>query len=281
MNMKSHLLIGIGGLMTTTAFVLACEGEPPKAPLLATSAPPPAELASAADEPTPFETKYPGLVEKVQERIQEQHCGCPDTGAATTAAIGDAGAPMIAVAGDGGATAATSATRGDIVGTIKTTPGYLSSVSVVYLEDAPKEPTRGMTGRVDNHQMTFSPMVQVITAGGSVTFVNTDPFPHNIFSPDGKFNMGTIPQNAGASPKRFDNVGAYTLLCNLHPGMIGYLVVSPSSYFAKTDAKGHYKIKDVPAGTWKITAWAPRLPTVTESVTLNGPLATTDFELHR
>ena len=263
--------------LTSAGFASACEGEPPKTAALANAGPPPPASEIATEEPTPSAT------------VASTGCNpCPCQPCAGAVASSTADASVVAaVASDAGAApsddaaAAPVVARADVLGTITTSPAYLSSVSVVYLEDAPIEPTRGMRARIDNHQMQFSPMVTVIAAGGSVAFVKTDPFPHNEFSPDGKFNMGTIPQNSAASPKRFDKAGEYTVLCNLHPGMIGYLVVSPSSYFAKADATGHFKIKDVPAGTYKLTAWAPRLPKVTETITVAGAPVTKNFELHR
>jgi plastocyanin len=154
-------------------------------------------------------------------------------------------------------------------------------VAVVYLEDAPIAPDAKMTAWIDNKQMAFGPFLTVIPVGGKVTFHNSDPFPHNVFSPDAeKFNMGTIAQG-GAFVHTFPKAGTYSLLCNLHPGMLGYLVVTPSSYFGKTDGKGHFTIKAVPAGTYKITAWSPRLAPTTLSVTVMEKDATVDFDLQR
>ena len=79
----------------------------------------------------------------------------------------------------------------------------------------------------------------------------------------------------------FKKAGEYTLLCNLHPNMVGYVVVSPSSYFAKTNKEGGFTIKDVPNGTYKITAWAPRLQAITQSVVVKDSDAALDFVLHR
>jgi len=79
----------------------------------------------------------------------------------------------------------------------------------------------------------------------------------------------------------FPNAGNYALLCNVHPAMLGYLVVTPSSYYAKADAQGHFAIKGVPPGTYKVTAWAPRQKTITQTVTLKDTDVTTNFELHR
>jgi len=59
------------------------------------------------------------------------------------------------------------------------------------------------------------------------------------------------------------------LLCNVHPEMAGTIVVSPSPYFAETDAGGNYSIKDVPDGAYKATAWHNGKAT-TLTVTVKG-----------
>jgi hypothetical protein len=129
--------------------------------------------------------------------------------------------------------------------------------------------------------MAFLPFVTVVAAGGRVAFTNSDPFPHNVFTPDNEhFNLGMI-QPKGSASHTFKTPGVYSLLCNLHPNMLGYVVVTPSSYFAKANAKGEFSLKDVPAGTYKITAWAPRQQTVTQSVTVTGADVKADFALHR
>lgn len=278
--MKSKLLI------LPILLLVACEGEPPKTAAGASDVPPvPPPASTETDETAHTPSGHS------HDREGCCNCGCGQGGAVATAASVDGGTPTASAtasdagapqAANGDAAAAPAVVAHDIIGTVTTVPTYLSSMSVVWLEDAPKDPNRGMHARIDNHQMAFSPMVQVITAGGSVSFVNSDPFPHNVFSPDGdKFNMGSIAQNSSSGARKFEKPGTYTLLCNLHPGMLGYLVVAPSSYFARTDGRGHYRIKDVPAGTYKITAWAPRLPTVTQTVTVGGAEVTSDFELHR
>ncbi len=169
------------------------------------------------------------------------------------------------------------------MGGITTKPAALVAYGAVYLEDGPKEgaPEHPASVTILNRQMAFAPFVTVVPAGGKVVFANADPFPHNVFSPDNeKFNMGNIPQNAGHA-RAFPNPGAYSLLCNLHPGMLGYLLVTPSAWFARTDAKGKFALKHVPPGTYKVTAWAPRQTPVTESITVTDGDATVNFDLHR
>jgi plastocyanin len=196
--------------------------------------------------------------------------------------VGDAGGPS-----EGGAAPAVAATAPPVVaaasiaGNVTTSPKSAAASAVIYIEDAPIEPTAKMSVSITNRMMTFAPFVAVVPVGGKAIFRNEDPFPHNVFSADNeKFNMGIIPQRA-AAVRAFKSPGAYTLLCNLHPGMLGYLLVAPSSYFAKADAQGHFVIKNVPAGTYKVTAWAPRQQPVTQPVTVKDGDATINFELHR
>jgi plastocyanin len=154
--------------------------------------------------------------------------------------------------------------------------------AVVYLEDGPLEdtPARLQTVTIQNRQMNFIPFLSVVAVGGKAVFANEDPFPHNVFSPDNeKFNMGNIPQN-GAHVRVFKNPGAYSLLCNLHPGMLGYLLVTPSTWYARSDAKGNFVMKHVPAGTYKVTAWAPRQSPITQEITVNDGDVPVHFDLH-
>ncbi len=117
---------------------------------------------------------------------------------------------------------------GSIGGTVATNPYHaIKGGGVVYLEDGPRETGTPLSATLDNHDMEFVPSIVVVPAGGSVIFTNTDPMMHNVFSPDGeKWNLGEIPQN-GSVVKRFDNPGAYTVLCNLHTSMIAHLLVPP------------------------------------------------------
>jgi hypothetical protein len=136
------------------------------------------------------------------------------------------------------------------------------------------------TAAVDVFHKEFFPFISVITAGGAVTFGNRDALTHHVFSPDlPKWDTGYIQKDSTAS-KTFDTPGAITLLCNIHPEMIGYVLVIPSSYFGKLRPDGSYVIADVPAGTYRTTAWVPRIPTATRSVTVSGTNASTaNFEL--
>jgi plastocyanin len=268
-------LVVLAGLVPL-ASLAACEGEPPvMAPENSAAAP------SAVASGTPSAA--------VEEAPPPANTACPPPPCAPAAVASGSAAP----ASSGGPAEASSAAalpvppvsipRGNIVGAVTTKPAAMQGQAVVYLEDGPKEdqPARLQTVTISNRQMNFIPFVSVVAEGGKAVFANEDPFPHNVFSPDGeKFNMGNIPQN-GAHQRVFHTPGAFTLLCNLHPGMIGYLMVTPSTWWAKTDGKGRFAMKHVPNGTYKATAWAPRQMPTTQAVTVADGDVTINFDLHR
>jgi plastocyanin len=153
--------------------------------------------------------------------------------------------------------------------------------AVVYLEDAPKQPGALTTAEVDVKNKDFTPPVAVVTAGGSVTFGNKDALTHHVFSPDvPNWDTGYL-QKDGASPAhRFDTPGAFSLLCNIHPEMIGYVLVIPSTAFGRVGPDGKYVIGNVPPGSYRATAWSPHMKPMTQPVTI-GPSGATklSFEL--
>jgi hypothetical protein len=70
------------------------------------------------------------------------------------------------------------------------------------------------------------------------------------------------------------------MFCNVHPDMSGYLVVSPTPYFATTDKSGAYKIGNVPDGTYTVTAWNEGTKSKSNPVNVTGD-ATADFTLSK
>lgn len=115
------------------------------------------------------------------------------------------------------------------------------------------------TPRFDQKNKEFLPKVLPVLVGTTVEFLNSDGFEHNVNSPDSeRFNLG----NWGQNEKRtytFTRTGVYTLLCSLHPEMVGYAVVVSTPYFAVADEKGEFRIPNVPAGKWKVRIWNERL----------------------
>jgi plastocyanin len=163
---------------------------------------------------------------------------------------------------------------------VSTTRKAPTNGGVVFLEDAPKRPVVATTATINVEHKEFTPFISVIATGGTVIFGNEDALTHHVFSPDvPSWDTGYLKKNDTAA-RTFDSPGPIALLCNIHPEMLGYLLVIPSTYFGKLGPSGEYAIADVPPGKYRATAWSPRLPTATQSVTV-GPteVVTANFEL--
>ena len=148
--------------------------------------------------------------------------------------------------------------------------------SGIVLEPVPTKtfPPSNQTVTMDQQGLKFSPALLVVQQGATVEFKNSDTVSHNIFWPNVSgnkklgHNLGTAP--SGQSQKfKFDAPGNVPILCNIHPEMSGNIVVSPSPYFAQTDATGAYSINNVPEGAYKATAWHNGKAT-TANVTVKG-----------
>jgi plastocyanin len=173
---------------------------------------------------------------------------------------------------------------GDITGTVSAGKG----VSVVYLEaipgktfPAPSKTFMMKTFIMDQKSLSFEPHVLAVPLGATVEFFNSDNLSHNIFWPSigGNkklgHNMGTWPMGQKRAFK-FDTPGIVPLLCNVHQEMSAYIVVTPTPFFAETDAGGAYRIVGVPNGSYTVTAWHEGLTIASKRLTVSGD-ATLDF----
>ena len=172
-------------------------------------------------------------------------------------------------------------------GTIHGTVSGVKGESVVYVEavagKAFPAPSQHVT--VDQKGLMFVPHIVAIQQGTTVEFLNSDSVAHNVFWPSigGNkklgHNLGTWPQGQRQSFK-FDAPGIVPLYCNVHPDMSGYLIVSPTPYFATTDKSGAYKIDNVPDGAYTVTAWNEGAKAKSNPVNVAGD-ASADFTLSK
>lgn len=184
------------------------------------------------------------------------------------------------------ATLGAGAPPAEITGTVKVTGLASSADVVVYVQDVKggAAPTKPLA--MDQSKMQFVPHVLPVPAGASVKFLNDDPTPHNVFSPDNeKFNLGTWPQGQSKNYEfskctKFPCV--YTLLCRVHPEMEGYIVVLQNSFFAVTGKDGRYEIEGVPPGAHTLAVWHAKAKAEPKPVTVEtGKPMTVDFVLAR
>lgn len=173
-----------------------------------------------------------------------------------------------------------------VAGTIE---GKVSSGAntVVYVDTIQGKtfPAPAKTVLMDQKGLMFQPHVLAIQVGTTVDFQNSDTVQHNVFWPSISgnkklgHNLGTWPKGE-KRPFKFDNPGVISLLCNVHPEMAGYIVVSPTPYFAEADASGNYKIDNVPDGKYNVVAWHEGMKQQTKPVDVAGT-GKADFTLSK
>jgi len=154
--------------------------------------------------------------------------------------------------------------------------GPVADAAVYAVPAAGGSEAKGARAAIEQLDREFIPYVSVIQQGTTVTFPNRDPIMHHVysFSPAKSFEIKLY---TGKSPSEilFDKAGVVTLGCNIHDWMIGYIVVVPTPYFARSDAAGLARLHDVPAGAYELRAWHPqqRMSPATQALALEGASA--------
>ena len=118
--------------------------------------------------------------------------------------------------------------------TVKVAPS--SEGAVVTLEAPGKKGAPPAEVTVDQQGLKFLPHLSVVPLGTRVRFLNSDKEPHNVYSPEGRYNLG-VWGPGDAREHTFAQAGAYTQLCNLHPDMLAFVV------------------RGVPPGKYKLAVW--------------------------
>jgi plastocyanin len=133
-----------------------------------------------------------------------------------------------------------------------------ASNAVVWLEGAHRgEEGPGATrGSMRSDRKRFAPRVVVVPRSGAVDFPNVDPIFHNVFSVSGanRFDLGLY-RSGSSKSKQFDEPGLVRVFCNIHPQMVGFVMVVDSSFTAVTGSDGRFRFEGVPAGSWTLKAW--------------------------
>lgn len=162
--------------------------------------------------------------------------------------------------------------------------------------------------------LRFVPFLTIVPAGSTLRFTNKDAYDHHVRSmpsgplgsmpaaasfelrldaaegapaaPADEYQAAPRPRKRSGAPQttaevKVDTAGPIGLGCHLHGSMRGQVYVSPTPFFAKTDAEGRARVDGLPDGAVEVTLWhadqlseQPVLPlqvagTHTASATLN------------
>ena len=128
--------------------------------------------------------------------------------------------------------------------------------TVVYIDAALPLTKSPPTERIAQRNRRFERELLVVPAGASVSFPNTDPIFHNVFSLSKakSFDLGYYPQGQTRTI-RFDKPGPVQLFCHLHTNMNAAILVVPNSHFAQPNSSGEFRIANVPAGRYLLRLW--------------------------
>ena len=107
----------------------------------------------------------------------------------------------------------------------------------------------------------FAPHILVVQKGAAVSFPNSDVIAHHVYS-FSKLNRFILPLYKGTLPDAvvFEHDGIVTLGCNIHDGMLAYIVVVDTDVFAKTNDDGRVELAvDDSASSYEVSIWSPRI----------------------
>ncbi len=151
--------------------------------------------------------------------------------------------------------------------------------NVVLMVKGPPPPPERATVVLDQKKCHYVPHVQVAPVGSSLDIVNSDPLLHNIHGYLGQattFNLA-MPIKDQRIARKLDKPGVVRVKCDVHAWMGAFVVVSEGPAAVSGD-DGKFAIKNVPAGSYTVTAWHEKLGEKTAQVTVPaGGDAAVDF----
>ena len=139
-------------------------------------------------------------------------------------------------------------------------------------------PTESVT--LDQDGCMYKPHVLALMVGQPLTIKNSDGTNHNVHAIPNANREWNESQPPG-SPDKIASFPRQEIMlpikCNIHPWMHGWHVVVKGPY-AITDENGNFTIKNVPPGSYTVTAWQEEYGTQTAKVTVAaGQPAKADF----
>jgi Carboxypeptidase regulatory-like domain len=165
---------------------------------------------------------------------------------------------------------ATPPTLEDVVpgdnGTLQNVVVYLKGDFTPYSFPAATEPVK-----IDQLGCLYVPHVVAATIRTPVQVHNSDSVTHNSTTITKVNAPWNETQSVGSAPvERVFSVPeiALALKCSVHPWMKVYMAIFSHPYFQVTGKDGSFSLKNVPPGSYTLSAWQERYGTMEQQVTL-------------
>lgn len=134
-------------------------------------------------------------------------------------------------------------------------------IHVVEVEK-PADPANPPRVAVTQKDGAFHPRIVPVVAGTIVDWPNADEIFHNVFSMSETtpFDLGLYKRGDESKSILFAKPGRIDVFCSIHSQMSCVVLVLPNPWFAVSDDRGRFALRELPPGTYRVRAWHERLP---------------------
>jgi plastocyanin len=133
-----------------------------------------------------------------------------------------------------------------------------ASNAVIWIDglNLPGAPEGVVKAEMKSEHKSFLPRIIAVPRNAAVDFPNVDPIFHNVFSvsPGNRFDLGLY-RSGTSKPNVFREPGLVRVYCNIHPQMVGFVMVVDSSFVAVTGKDGAFRFQGVPPGSYTVKVW--------------------------
>ena len=136
--------------------------------------------------------------------------------------------------------------------------------AVVFLHDSRSGAATTTPITLNQRDFIFEPQVLAVHVGQPVRFTSDDPAAHNVRSSKANgpnaFSLNTAAGSTPPPPRRFAPTlpdDPVELSCDIHPWMIAWVYAFDGVGFAVTDARGRFRLENVPAGRQRLSIRQP------------------------
>ncbi len=142
------------------------------------------------------------------------------------------------------------------------TKGKLKDVLVRVKSGGPAPASAPAPAVIDQKDCMYAPRVVGLVPGQKLVVKNSDGTFHNVHGTIGGKLAWNKPSSPGDPGLTLDGAKAgdvIDVVCDVHPWMRAYAVVSDTSAFAVTGADGTFELKGLEPGSYTLEAWHPLL----------------------